>query len=544
MELVYAARAIRRYWWVSALAVLFAVAGALLLVDRGSVYESEAMVLVVPVAESAFGGTSTDRYVQNQLVVLQSAQLAREVAAVTGVDDIEEIRNSVSFEQLPGTDIVSVRVESDSASQAQAIANGYVESYLTVLQAGVQEARSPEVDRLNQEIEETAALLDDVNQRVQETMAPFIASANGQVVPSIDQVDPGLATERDVVRSRYLDLLESRDAVADELISIQTGGQFVQEAGLPEAGVGRSGLLLLAGAFAGMVLGGLGAVALARTSPQVLDVDEVVERLDRPVVATIPAARAIRDDDWLLTGEYPSPMRTVVNELCVRAESSVEPGGTLTVVVAGAQRSAGATTVATAMATHFARASDVVLVDASLADPELSRRAGADARAVVDFVEQSRSGSKARPSLSPRTTSLASLMFAGLGGDTTLQLRRREVAQLVQAATDSAQVVVVDAGPLMSTASSAHLAELADVVVLTVPVRQQRGAALDVVADQLRKVSGTVLTVATPLRRSPIFDTSARDRSRPRPVQDADADSRDGSGLDGPDPRVPVRPPR
>ena len=548
MELVYAARAIRRYWWVTALAVVLGVTGALLVVDRGSTYEAEAMVLVVPATESAFGGTSTDRYVQNQLVVLQSEQLAREVVAqVAGVDDLQEIRDNVTFEQLPGTDIVSVSVASDSPARSQAIANGYVESYLVVLQAQVRDARSPELDRIDQEIEESAALLEDVNERVRETMEPFIASAEGQAVPNIDQVDPGLATEREVVRDRYLDLLENRNALADELTAVQTSGQFVQEAALPDAGVGRSGLLLMAGAFAGLVLGGLGAVALARASSRVLDIDEVVDRLDRPVVATIPSSRAVRDGDWLLSGEVPTTLVPVINQLCVRAESSIEPSGSLTVVVAGAQSSSGATTVATAMATHLSRGGDVVLIDASVADPDLSRRAGPDARGVADFVEQSRRDPSAAPALTVTSTSVYGLAFAGLGDEVGLRLHRQEIARLIDAASSGAQIVVVDAGPLMSTASSAHLAEIADVVVLTVPVRQQRGAALDVVADQLDNVSGTILPVATPVKRSLVLpsgrdgdDSDSADGRESAP----DTDQQESRGRTGSDPRVPVRPAR
>jgi hypothetical protein len=61
-------------------------------------------------------------------------------------------------------------------------------------------------------------------------------------------------------------------------------------------------------------------------------------------------------------------------------------------------------------------------------------------------------------------------------------------------------LVIFDAGALFGTASSIHLSQIADVVVLAIPLRRQRVRGLTLVAQQLQSRRGQLLPVATPMK--------------------------------------------
>ena len=90
----------------------------------GNVYQTEARVLVGGPAESF--SSSTDREVQNQLVLFESVELADRVAEVTGIP-AREVLVSSEFRQIPGSDVIAVMASNSSPERAQAIANAYVD---------------------------------------------------------------------------------------------------------------------------------------------------------------------------------------------------------------------------------------------------------------------------------------------------------------------------------------------------------------------------------------------------------------------------------
>jgi capsular polysaccharide biosynthesis protein len=511
MELVFVARAVRRYWWLTAAIVVGAVVAALMFASgRTAFYQSESLVLVAPADESAFAGTASDRFVQNQLVVFESELLAQRVADSLEGLSLDEVRNSVAFEQIAGTDVVAIRVQSSSAELAQVLADAFAGAYLDVVRDQQADARRPQLEVLEQDIEDTAVLLADLNDEAERIIAQFLAQTGevGQVLPSLEQVAPGLSTERDAVRERYFELLAARNTLVDELARLETTGQFVQGASPPIDQTTGPLLLILAGLFAGAVIGTLAAFGLARTSPRVLDVDEVAQRLGVPVAGAIPKDAALARREALLETPLSSAAAPVIRELCVRAEARGAAGSSLKVVVAGADRDAGTTTLAVEIAKRFSIDGQVLLVDASTASPELSRVIAPGIDGVARFLRTIRAPRTARSSSAKAKVAVADapldgLRVTGLGdGVEQVRIQRGEAAPLVQALEGVADVIVFDVGRLMSAASSLQLAEFADVVLLAVPMRHQRSESLSVVAAQLKQVPGTVLPVITPAHRS------------------------------------------
>lgn len=508
MELVHVIRAIRRYWWATAIcAVLGLAAGMFLATGQAALYRAEAMMLLRPPPGTANGGVpALERSAQNQLVVLQSDGLAQAVADEVGDMTASEVLASTSFEQLAETDIVRIIVTSTSPEESQAIANAYLASHGGFALDRERAARQPELDAIESQLADTRAQLAAIHDDIDAAIEPYRSSQES--IPNIESIDSALATERDVVRTQYNTLLNSRSTLQTEISSLQVGSQFVQLAG-PGIPSGRgSSLVPIAGFLGGLIIGALVAVGLARSSTTVLDADEVERLLNIPIAGSLPKDRLSDRRELLLSSPLSPSTEVAIEALCVRSEAS---GGTrtpLTIVVTSADKNAGATTIAAAMARRIATETRVILIDVCTSDPELSRLIGSEADGVAQFLEPDglahrHANGTLQTMLHSVPSPQSSLQVAGLGDHSDrVRIRREDVASLIQAAGVRADVVVVDAGRLMSSASNVQLAELADVVILAIPIKRQRSATLRVVGQELRRASGAVFPVLTPVTPS------------------------------------------
>lgn len=507
MELVYITRAVRRYWWLTvSVTLLFVMMGSIAGGGRSPQFEATALVLVSPLGEVSSGATGTDRFVQNQLVVFESAALAERVATALGEDDPVELGTLTEFEQIVGTDIVSVTATTGSAERSRDIANAYASGYDEVISQQVLRARAPELTYIESELATVEQELAEINEEIEQTLAPFLgAPVGGPAVPTIDQVAPALATERALLSDRSLALVEIRNELIRSQSQLQSGNRSLQLADLPTgAAGGLNPLILGASLFVGVIAGALAAVALARSSGRVLDVEEVEDALGMPIAATIPRSSRVTDRSQLLAEPISDSLVPTIHELCVRAEASGSDGG-LTVAVIGTDGSAGVTGIAAAMAAHFGgQGVDVLLVDLDTVHPELSRLVGVESNGCPTLFRPDRrkkspaaqDGALARVQVDALRTEAAGVSFAGVGTEPG-RISRESMERVVEATRRSAGVVVIDGGAMLDAASSVRLAELADVVVLAVPIKRQRASTLAIIGQQLRGSAATVLPVIT-----------------------------------------------
>jgi Mrp family chromosome partitioning ATPase len=509
MELVYITRAVRRYWWLTTSVVLVSLAlGFLAGGGRAERFEATALVLVGPLGEVNSGATGTDRFVQNQLVVFESASMAERVAADLGEDDPADLDALVEFEQVVGTDIVSITATSGSPEQARDVANAYAMGYDELIAEQVAQARAPELEYVETELATVEQELTELNQEIAQILQPFLgAPAGGPAVPTIEQVAPGLATEQALLSDRAAALVDIRNDLTRAQSQLQAGNRSLQLAELPtDAAGGQSALILAASLFVGVIAGALAAVALARSSGRVLDAGEVEDALGTPITATIPRSSQAADRSNLLADPMSGSFVPVIHELCVRAEASESDGG-LTVAVIGTETGAGVTTIAAAMAAHFGEQGlDVLLVDLDTVHPELSRLAGVESTGSAALFRPEHAISNSRPkkggalaqaTVDAVSTDAAGVSFTGIGTEPR-RVSRESMEQAIAATRRSSSVVVFDGGTMLDAASSVRLAELADVVVLAIPIKRQRASTLAVVGQRLGLSRATVLPVITP----------------------------------------------
>ena len=212
MELAFLTKAVRRYWWVIALvAVIGAIPGLLVSGRGGGDYESRAVLLVAPPSQSAlqvsFAG-DPDRYVAGQLSVLRSEGMAQRAAEI--LDDGSTAATwpmPVRFEQAPLTDVVSIVAATADPEQSQAIADAYVEAYLAQLNSQLTASQTPELERLEEQIAEVVAQIDDVDARLEAVMAPLL---DRNPIPSPEQVAPALVSEKTLLLNEVTELEASR----------------------------------------------------------------------------------------------------------------------------------------------------------------------------------------------------------------------------------------------------------------------------------------------------------------------------------------------
>jgi Mrp family chromosome partitioning ATPase len=513
VELSFLISAVRRYWWLPlATMVLFAFLATQVTGGGVEQYKSRALVSITPPSDAGAAisfNNNSDRYIAGQLSLITSESMADRVATqVGGGASAAAMKRLIVVAQLPASDVVEMAVITDDAEQSQRIVAAYVDQYFEVLTDQVKNQQKPGVDAIDAQIKAVESLLATANKEAEELLRPYRPEPGDAIgtltVPTLDQLDPALATRRANLQSEFQELTTSRNQL-DLSSNLQVTSNIVQRATLADAPEPQSRrLLLIAGALAGLALGLATAVVLARLSPRVLDEEQLEDTLGRPLAAAYPRFAQLGKSRSPILAPLPANVSGVVDSLCVRAESMARSHDALVVVVAGTERSAGTTTLAASMANRFAaNGAQTLLVDVDVRHPELSRVFAIDTPglpALLSARPSETSKTRQRNSVDPfASTSIPGLRLLGLGpkGDTTV-IRRQNVGDIIDRTIEQAQVVVFDVGPAIETASSVEFAQLADALVLAVPFDRQRVDRLEELGDRLADRVDALLPVAMP----------------------------------------------
>jgi len=528
MDISFLVRSLRRYWWLFAACVLLGLLPGLAQASGSSShYESEAILLVGPPSESRVQVSFTndpDRYVLGQVSVLQSQSIAERVAnAVGNGETAQSVRLATTVAHEPKTDIVQIKAATEDPALSTKIADAYLDVYFLLLEDQVSETRQPEIDELNEQLDALQVKIAAADAAIAAALQPYLpdtqsaAAGNFPPIPGIDQVAPELDSQRTALQAEFDQILATRTQLTqlDLSAKLRITTKIVQRGTVPTEPTSEfGGMLLVAGliggAFLGLVLCGLAT----RLSSTAVDEDEIASALGVPVFGQLPKSRVVARNRRAALEQVPAPIAAFVAGLAVQLEASAGVTSSLTIAVVGVERSSGATTLALALANRLAvNSSRVVVVDLDARDSEITdlfaaRSPGiaallADAGPDLDPPGATRSTRNAARRLDPYTPSLVpGVQVVGFGNrEINPVLRRQDVPRLIDAASANAHVVVFDAGPLLETAATIHLAHLVDAVVLALPVRRLSVRALSTVAAQLRGRRGYLFPVLVPTTR-------------------------------------------
>lgn len=536
MELEYVLRAMRRFWPVVLCSMIVGLLGAFLLISKPTAeYASRALVVVRPTDGADLGITAGDRYISSQLIRLEAPPMAAKAAQLADVDlPPDAIKRAVSFYQIPGTDVVRITAVALSPRDAQAIANSYLDAFIQESEARAGTTENNDREQLDRSIADIEQQLTDLDERISDMLEPYRdATGEENVFPTIEVVAPALATARQVKLDTYRELL-LRQVTLDSEPQAAPNDLIIQRAELPRQPTAESSRLVPVGFAVATFLLGVGIVVLlARTSPKVLDAQEVTETLGVPFAGVLPHSPALETRSLASVVAVPDDVQAVVNNLCVHAEALGSSTSSLTVLVAGSQRNACTSTLAALMAARFGeRGARVTLVDLDLDNQAISTDFGvvgdgfaaALSRSHVPVEGQASTGHfywerlsterKAIIGPSKRTspdphsrvdtpTRLDNVCVVGRKRQEGLTRPRRiDIETLVGVLNEFTDVVVIDAGPMLSESAGAVLADRVDAIVLTVPVRVQRRSRLVAIARYLTPHRTNLLPVDVPKLRS------------------------------------------
>lgn len=520
MELSFVIAALKRKGWVVLLCGVVGFLAAVSIEPPRTQYESTGLLLLSPSGfdDGVAYANQPDRFVLSQLGVLEAEGLAERVAQrVTAEGAFEEsaasVRASIEMTQDLDSDIVNITATTSSPERSTAIAQAYVDLYITEARATVEDTRRPELERLTAGIEAVEVELNTVNLRIQDVMKPYLPKSTDQTaqpIPDISIIDPDASAQRTNLRNELNSLIQQRVTLEADMLS-SFSSVVVQNATQPDAPIGNSTTLLTAAVvFVGLTMGLVVALVWTRFSTRVLDEFQAAEILGTPIVGEVDHARALRRSPLVAFDSLPSSLIPIIDQLSVRAEALGSVNEPLTVAVVGTQRVAGTSTIATAMAGRFSAAEfEVVLVDLDASSPFLSEAfdSGRGEGLAAVF------GDNPERAFSP--TGRVGVTFLGRGHKAA-SIRRDLVSNVLEVAKSRANIVIVDAGSVLDAAATVELCDLADAVVVAVPIGKQEVRPLGHVARQFEPITKKVLPVVThPTAKRA---ASARDEGTTSPI--------------------------
>jgi capsular polysaccharide biosynthesis protein/Mrp family chromosome partitioning ATPase len=522
MEFRFISTAIRRRRFLIALFVVVGIVlGGVWAVRSTRQYRALASVIVDPASSAPPGSQvqeNPDRFVAGQIDILGSEQLAAQVASQIKGETTQSVLSSVTASERGVSDVIDIVATSTSPQRAADLANGVANAYLA------------------QHANTTKALQDQSNQ-----IAGQLSSLQQQlgVVDSGLSADPKSGTDlaaQQLLTAQYNQLLQSK-AQVDLAVQEQSAAiRLFDPARAPASAQPRHLIVkVAAGAAIGLLLGIGIAILDAAFRPRLASRDDVEELLGCPVRAELPVDTRVRDGRGAVTldgGEhaylslYPgSHFAEELRKACVFAEAAPTARRTRSVLVTSSSPSAGRSTVIHGMAAVMAQSGLVVtLVEvnrspAKLDQPALVRPRTSVRAARDDLPEPAGPAELDTPTLVDWEAGLGSaLQFTPSGSAqfTVLPVAKAlpwdgvNVAQWLDRLDrddDSADVVLIDAGPLNDRSAAVAFAQAVDAIVLVVPVPYERRDTLD---STIRSGLSTSRATLVPVMNRPPRPSSRR----------------------------------
>lgn len=249
--------------------------------------------------------------------------------------------------------------------------------------------------------------------------------------------------------------------------------------------------LLPLGALIGVLLGFGTAYLRDRADDRVRDRDDLEECLGEPVLAVVPRSRSAAEGAKVFATEPGSAAAEAFRYLRAHVEPLIpaDGNGGKVLLVTGAQRQEGRSSVACNLATALAQAGRrVLLVDADLRHPFLADVFETGSRA--GLTELLAGEATLADVAAPTGRQNLQLVTAGRkAGEPSDVLNSDSLARAIGAMRAAADVIVVDSGPAVSVSDPVTIAQLSDLVLQVANVRRTPRAAIRAAAQELRTSS-------------------------------------------------------
>jgi non-specific protein-tyrosine kinase len=494
----------RHFILIVAVALLGAAAAAAYSFRRTPVYESTASVLVRAITTNAF---DPSQRVDQQLNMANQRQLvvSEPVAAMAA----KQLRTTATPGQLvkhvaadvpANSQIIYIHYRDTVPLQAQRGADAFAKAYLTFREADArqqaatsQKALQKDLDRLVKQVDKAQAIVESPNSTPEQ-----IRGAQGMIVALNNRIQP---LQAQLTGFASLDF---------------NPGTVISAAVLPtqpaspkhklDVGVG-----LLIGLFLGVVL----AFVRDRTDDRLRGREDLAERLDRPVLATIPPLskwvrrRFIwrrRPKSSLVTLDQPnSPAAESYRTLRTRMARLASQLDINSVMVVSAGVGEGKSTTAANLAVVLAETGkDVLLVSADLRRPRLHQLFGLPNKSGLSDLLADGTAPTRRAAAGANPRQMASelwsvgpnlwvILSGPLPPHPSALMDSDAMRQFLKEQRDLFDFIVLDCPPALVVADALALAPLADAVLVVADAKESDREAVSRLKEELEQVGGRIV---------------------------------------------------
>ncbi len=412
------------------------------------------------------------------LQLVTSDEVAGAAAATLHRKDPGTIGAQTSSAYDSTTNVVTVTVTTPDPSSGPATANAVAAAYIGALS------------------NEAAQRLDGLREQ-EAKLSSQIDSLNGRIAGR--QADDVLRTQLSTATSLYSSL--QSEILQDEIAP--SPGSLLRAATASSATT-ESKADVLAIALAIGLLAGCGIALLRDQFDNRVRTAEAVERIgDRPVLSQLPYVRSFRRGLSALpvVTEPRNPFAESIRELRTSAAVLLDNGRTPVVVVTSPAPFDGKTLAAANLAASWALSGKrTILVSGDLRRPRIQEFfVGVDHGAgLADLISGRHvSGEEVLPLLRP--TQIDGLQFLPSGspkGDPADGLASNAMVRAVEAMRAAADIVIIDAPPVLAVADAAIIATHADGVLVVVRAGRTKNHELAEATKRLRVGGATILGFA------------------------------------------------
>jgi capsular exopolysaccharide synthesis family protein len=496
----------RQFALILAITLLGAAAAAAYTFRRTAVYESTASVLVRAITTNAFDpGSRVDQQLNmfNQRQLAQSEPVAQVASRSLQTSATPaQLLEHVAVDVPPNSQILRIHYRDTVPLTAQRGADAFAKAYLAFREADArtqakasQTSLQKDVARLQKQATEAEKAISnpDASSNDRQAAQARLTSLNNRLQPLLTQLNGFLA----------LDF---------------TPGTVITAADLPARPASPNrrldvGIGLLVGLFLGIVLG----LVRDRTDDRLRGREDLAERLDRPVLATIPPlSKRVRQDGklrWkrrhrnsLVTLEQPnSPAAESYRTLRTRMARLASQLDINSVMVVSAGVGEGKSTTAANLAVVLAETGkDVLLVSADLRRPRvhqffgLSNKSGLANLLTDGTPPDKRKGPVADgKQMASELWSVAPNLWVILSGPLpqhpSALMDSDAMRQFLKEQRDLFDFIILDCPPALVVADALALAPLVDAVLVVADAKESDRDAITRLRDEIEQVGGKVV---------------------------------------------------
>ena len=503
---------------IVAVTLLSAAAAAAYSFRRTPVYESTTSVLVKAITTNAFDpGQRVDQQLnmfnQRQLATSEPvAALAAKKLHTTATPD--QLVKHVTADVPANSQIIRIHYRDTVPLSAKRGADAFADAFLEFREADAQKQAKASQSALQRDLDGLVRQVDSAQAIIQDPGATPEQRSGAQA--RIQSLNPSiLQLQSQILSFKSLDVTPGTKIAAAELPSQPASPKHKLDVGI--------GLLV------GLFLGVAAAFVRDRTDDRLRGREDLAERLDRPVLASIPplSKRVRRGLVWrrrpgtsLVTLDQPnSPAAESYRTLRTRMARLASQLDINSVMVVSAEVGEGKSTTAANLAVVLAETGkDVLLVSADLRRPRVHQFFGLPNKSGLSnlLADNAASNRRAAPGAYPRqmaselwsvSPNLWVILSGPLPPHPSALMDSDAMRQFLKEQRDMFDFIVLDCPPALVVADAMALAPLVDAVLVVADAKESDREAVSRLKEELDQVGGRI--VGGVLNRSKQASTSS-----------------------------------